>query len=324
MRVRKSLALAVKVIASAGLLSLAVRDIDWAAAGDALRDLDPTWVLLAPVVMLLAQLVSGIRWHLLLHAHGVDIPLRRSVALTLVSSFFNSGLPSTFGGDAARVYYAAKNGGALPEVAATTLLDRFAGLTCVTLAALMVTTVSDLSGTFGPVWRGVCLTLSIGVLVAFVGLALINHVPRPKFLAGTLGPATNWKVVLLKALAGIAAIRFSVGATALATLLSAPVFVLNGIALGIISGANGGTATLGIAQGVAVAAPMILLSSVPISFAGWGVREAFLVQLFPLLGLPAEDGLITSVLFGLTVFAGSVPGLVVWLGIQRSAASVTP
>ena len=217
MRVRKSLALAVKVIASAGLLSLAVRDIDWAAAGDALRDLDPTWVLLAPVVMLLAQLVSGIRWHLLLHAHGVDIPLRRSVALTLVSSFFNSGLPSTFGGDAARVYYAAKNGGALPEVAATTLLDRFAGLTCVTLAALMVTTVSDLSGTFGPVWRGVCLTLSIGVLVAFVGLALINHVPRPKFLAGTLGPATNWKVVLLKALAGIAAIRFSVGATALAT-----------------------------------------------------------------------------------------------------------
>ena len=52
MRVRKSLALAVKVIASAGLLSLAVRDIDWAAAGTALRDLNLTWVLLAPVVML--------------------------------------------------------------------------------------------------------------------------------------------------------------------------------------------------------------------------------------------------------------------------------
>lgn len=313
----KVLAFAAKVAASGGLLWLAVRNIDFGAAWRALGEVDPRLVALAPVLVFVVEVVSGMRWHMLLRAHGVDIGMRRAVALTLVSNFFNSGLPSTLGGDAVRVYCATKGGATLPAVTATTLLDRFAGMACVTLATLAVTTTGSLADVFGPLWQEFAVALTVPVVAGFAVLAAINYVPRPKSWAAPRAAGTGWKGAVVETLLAIAGLRVSVGATAVATALSVVVFGLLGLALAAISAATGEAGALGVARGIAIAAPMILASSVPISFGGWGVREVLLVQLFPQLGLPAEAGLITSVLYGLSVSAGSAPGLLVWLAIQR-------
>ena len=56
-------------------------------------------------------------------------------------------------------------------------------------------------------------------------------------------------------------------------------------------------------------APLSFLGmSLPISFGGWGVREAITATQYATLGYSAEDGTVVSILYGLTGFLGSIPG----------------
>ena len=56
--------------------------------------------------------------------------------------------------------------------------------------------------------------------------------------------------------------------------------------------------------------PLTLLSMLlPVSIGGWGLREAAAAALWPLVGLSAEAGVATSILYGLLSLAGSLPAL---------------
>ena len=59
--------------------------------------------------------------------------------------------------------------------------------------------------------------------------------------------------------------------------------------------------------------PVMLIVTVPISIAGWGVRETALVLAFFYAGLPESDGLLVSVLIGAAMFAVGIIGGLVWL-----------
>jgi hypothetical protein len=58
---------------------------------------------------------------------------------------------------------------------------------------------------------------------------------------------------------------------------------------------------------------VVLIATVPISIAGWGVRESALVLAFSYAGLPGADGLIIAVLLGLALAAVGIAGGAVWL-----------
>ncbi len=56
----------------------------------------------------------------------------------------------------------------------------------------------------------------------------------------------------------------------------------------------------------------------PISIAGWGVREATMMVAFGYAGLAPADGLIVSLFYGITQFAvGALGGLVWILGSEK-------
>jgi hypothetical protein len=59
--------------------------------------------------------------------------------------------------------------------------------------------------------------------------------------------------------------------------------------------------------------PVMLIVTIPISIAGWGVRESALVLAFSYAGLPESDGLLVSVLMGGAMFAVGILGGLVWL-----------
>jgi hypothetical protein len=55
--------------------------------------------------------------------------------------------------------------------------------------------------------------------------------------------------------------------------------------------------------------PLLLLAMVmPVTVSGWGVREGVAAILWPLVGLPAEQGVALSVGYGAAVFLVSLPG----------------
>ena len=70
---------------------------------------------------------------------------------------------------------------------------------------------------------------------------------------------------------------------------------------------------IGIDDLIAASTIVMFAASVPISFAGWGVRESALVMAFSYAGLPAADGLVVSVLLGAVMFATGLIGGGVWL-----------
>ena len=56
--------------------------------------------------------------------------------------------------------------------------------------------------------------------------------------------------------------------------------------------------------------PAVLLSmAIPVTVAGWGIREAAAAGLFSLAGFSAADGVAASVAYGLAILTGSLPGL---------------
>ena len=55
--------------------------------------------------------------------------------------------------------------------------------------------------------------------------------------------------------------------------------------------------------------PWSLVATIPISIAGWGVREGAMMTVFAYAGLLDADGLIVSILYGVGLFAvGAVGG----------------
>jgi len=57
-----------------------------------------------------------------------------------------------------------------------------------------------------------------------------------------------------------------------------------------------------------VTPPVVLLSAVPISIAGWGVREGVMVASLSMIGVTSENALAISVLLGFTMLANGLLG----------------
>lgn len=68
----------------------------------------------------------------------------------------------------------------------------------------------------------------------------------------------------------------------------------------------------------------MLLSMVPISLGGWGVREAAMVWLFGAVGIHSQEAVSISILFGLATTAAGLPGGLLWLLDRRSDSASSP
>ena len=74
---------------------------------------------------------------------------------------------------------------------------------------------------------------------------------------------------------------------------------------------------IGVLQILSVVPASMLLSNIPISVAGWGVREAAMVSAMALIGIEAQHAVSISILFGLAQLVASLPGAIVWWIFHR-------
>ena len=71
--------------------------------------------------------------------------------------------------------------------------------------------------------------------------------------------------------------------------------------------------------------PVMLITMLPISIAGWGVREATMGLAFGYAGLMASEGVNISLLYGAVSFiVGAVGGLVWILSAEKAARGTAP
>ena len=93
--------------------------------------------------------------------------------------------------------------------------------------------------------------------------------------------------------------------------LSVVVLALTGATTAMLARALG--MNVGLLECVVLMPLVVLMMMIPISIAGWGVRELAMVTAFGYVQLDPTDALTLSLAFGLATLASGLPGGVLWL-----------
>lgn len=297
-----------KLAVSAFLIWLAFRG--WNSAGVFHQILTINrWALVAAIVCVGALIpLLVVRWEAILAGLGRRCRFGALFPISMMSAFFGQTLPSTTGGDVMRVWLAYRAGLSGRLAFSSTLIDRVIGvlvnLLFVTagLPWLVRLVSSDL------IWRAILATLALAYAAIVVAMFL-DFVPLPlrrlKPVAAIADLASDLRLVLLKPSTAMAPLAFSV-VNQIGTIVA--VFIL---AKGLGIGVN--------VWLLALIVPLsTLVQAVPISIAGWGIRENFYVLAFSQIGVPSPDALALSVLYGAVVLVTSLPGGFIWLARRHA------
>lgn len=300
-----------------GLLWFMATKIDISHAGG-LISRAPTVLLLAAVTALVATTpINALRWRAFL-APGPPLPTTFTLLkILLVGIFFNQVLPSGIGGDAVRAWRCRILGIRLGAAVRSILLERASGYSV--YVALYAVGLPRLLQAIADSRQRHALLLVLVVCVAGLAALLvldklpgaISRIPLMAWLAelavaGRRFCADPWRLA-----ANLILSASSVGLTVFG-------FKLAGDAVGV---------HLAYSTWLVVVPPIALIQLVPISLAGWGVREVVLVTLLGAFGIPPANALAASLLFGLCQIAIALPGGLVWLGgwdVAPTAADVEP
>ena len=264
----------------------------------------PAAAVLTAIGLLLAQtVVLSLRWAILARIVGAPLTTGRAIAAGYVGLFFNQVLPTSLGGDAIRAWECHRGGANLGASVRSVVLDRITGVVVLALSSVGAALIVGREVIGDAAWLAMLAAAGV-VVFAVAVISVADRVRLPAYLrkrlAGALQIAADLRAVLLipRALAPPAALSFASAATAAVAMLV--------LARGIGVGAPG-------PQVFALCFPIFLVMVVPISLAGWGLREGAAILLLGRIGVSAEDALATSVAFGLALAVSSLPGAVLWL-----------
>ena len=305
---------ALKLAVSVGLLAWLLRSMDTAALAGLLARL-PLWSIVTALGLLIVQpAVLALRWWLVMIAIEAPIRFGSILPLTFMGVFFNQVLPTSFGGDAVRIWQARRLGIDLDAAVVGVLLERISGVFGLVLLTALGVWYLGAAIDDSAVRLGLLAALPLAVLGIAV-LASLDRLPD------------NWRhLPVLKDLVRLA--RDS-RRTFLAPRTALPLLLLSVLshvlAAGTIYGfAQGLQLGLPLSTCVALFSAVILVTTIPISFAGWGLREGAMVTLFAFAGVGADTALALSLAFGVVFLAASLPGCILWLTWRRAPSSGKP
>jgi len=292
----------VQVGISLALIWWALNQVDLGAARSRMETASVPLLLAAFMVLLFQVYLASRRWQRVNGALGFSGSLGWHWRVFMVSLFFGQLLPSTIGGDAYRMWGVARHGrygfraGFLSVVC-----DRALGLGCLLMMIVAGLPLLALSIGTGEAFWGVTF-VALGGLAAMIFVIVYGKVPFGlsflKIAEALMAPAGALKKLL--SARSEAAIQLKLGCAI--QLMSILAFWLLAAALSV---------SFSLVEALAIVPAVILLSILPISVAGWGVREGAMLAAFALLSRPAEDAVVLSISFGLaSLFVGLLGGLI--------------
>ena len=310
-RMKNLLSLVAKAAVSALLLWLMLRNQDWADVVGRLRSISVLALGEALLLIYFGTSLSAARWWLILAAVNYRLPIRDLLRYVFVGFFFNQALPSTVGGDAMRILLGTRAGLPVDVAFRSVLAERLIGL--FVLLLLSLAGLPRIMRHFDMDYRAWLLAgVIVGGLVAMAaGLFLIN-------VSGWLRRFRVGRLV------------HNIARDVIAVLIRRHSFVLIAV-ISLVGQVSGCLAIWAIARGLGaeldpfhtlLVVPIVfVLLMVPVSIAGWGLREQMLVIGLGVVGVAQGDALLTSLLYGLVNLFGSLVGGALWLfgGSRREA-----
>ncbi len=257
------------------------------------------------LTLLIVQVgVTMVRWQIALR--GIDGWLNHSDAFRYIymGIFFSQTLPSSVGGDAVRMYKGYKRGLTLSQSINGVMLDRVATVLALAfLVAVMTPFIWSRTGDMALVLP--FLAIALGGVAGLCLLMLLDRLPAA---------LQKWRVVRgLGQLATDTRRLFLTPRYSLPLLLVSVIGHINVSAAVYFFAKAMGLHGIGLADCIALFPPVLLLTTIPISVAGWGVREAAMVAAFAFIGVADADAFSLSLIFGVAVVVSSLPGGLIFL-----------
>jgi uncharacterized protein (TIRG00374 family) len=309
----KRLALAIQCLVTAALLALVFRNFDWGVFRAAFSRV-PAWFYFASFGVLAAgQALYVFKWGLVLGAMGRRVRYWQLAEQYLLGTFFNTFLPTMIGGDAARVYYLGRQEG-YTTVATSVLVDRGLGFLSMASWGTALIWWLDITTPAFIVARLVLTVLCSALVAALVATLTFRLAPVVALLRRGSMTAPVAQILELVRKRGRSLRRRPD--------VIAAVFVAG--FLYFLPFGWSYQAYFRLAAGLAVPyAPILLvliaigvLSNIPISVNGIGLREQLHYLLFASLGVPKELSVGVSVIVFSQFLILSVIGGVLWLRLR--------
>lgn len=311
---RQFVLLAIRILVSLALLYLALRGINFAGIGARLSQINLLWIGLAVLVTIFQVLLGALRWRELSALCRAPLTDLQAFRYNMIGSFFNQTLPSSIGGDAVRLWLVNRTGAGWRAATYSILTDRAVGL--IALALIIVASLPWSYGMIGDSKGRLALVfVDFAALLGGLGFLLLGHLHW-----GWL--KNSWPTKHIHTCSIIAnQVIFSRQSGPKIAVLSLSIHVL---AVVIAWCAVRSIAAPGsFEQLFMLTPPIMLITMMPISIAGWGVREATMMVAFGYAGLAQTDGTVVSILFGAVYFIVGALGGLVWIFSAEKAADGT-
>jgi uncharacterized membrane protein YbhN (UPF0104 family) len=273
------------------------------------------WFALAWAILGVSLVVGAVRFRGLLRGAGLDIGLPRLFRAYLVATFFNLVLPGAILGDVYRFWDARRDSGEGGRVLGIVVLERVLSLAALgSIALLVAPVIPSVSDDRGLLWLlvaagGGFMAVSFGVLLSPVNRLFARITSSLSFLPGGISDA------------GLRALD------AVDTVASKPRLVASAYGWSLVNQGLPVAALVVLAVPLgalvpwywfAVIVPFVtLVSLLPISIGGTGVRELLFVSLFGAVGMRPEAALALSLSVLAAALAWGLVGLALFATGRR-------
>lgn len=299
-----------KIIISLGLILFLLSRIDLNTLASVLVQAKPGWVTITVLLFIGSILLRTLRWQVLVRARGMQVSFWQLSRWYYIGAFFNTLLPTGFGGDVVKSVYLANEVDDAGGAVGTVVLDRFLGILVLLGIGALATPFSRAS--ISPWVLGFIVLAFAGTLLGFWGLRrrtwlrwIRDHILRlfPHDL--------RHRMLCMQSLRSLYdALQDYDNRTLARAMVVSLIFNLLWILINI---------TAGVAVGVQaslldylVFVPLVSLALLIPSIGGIGVRELSYVGLFTQIGAAPEAAMAMSLIIYLaTVITGLLGGL--WL-----------
>ncbi len=305
---KKWVLITLKAAVSGGLLWYVFHkfDVDLATVFQKARHIDLIMLTFALFALCFQACLGGLRWRAVAIAIGAPLTFWNSLRLFYIGMFFNQALPGGTGGDAVRMYLGYRSGLTMRTAINGVMLERI--VVVIALVLMVDITQPFFSPEINPMqakiihFAALLLTaLAVGGLVVIM---ILDCIPERM---------QKWKIVR--------GLGYLAGDTR--RLFFNPRYGFEVLFWGLLTHINLSFVVFLLADGLALSVtffdcltlvpPVVLVTTIPISIGGWGVREQAIVTAFALVGVARGDAVTLSIMVGLCGLLISLPGGLVWL-----------
>ncbi len=145
--IKKSLNTFIKLIISFALVAFLINRIGISSIIGEISSVSIVWICFALIIFLMSHFIGSYQWWLLLRYEDIEITFLKAVGFYFVGLFFNNFLPSSLGGDIFRMFDINKYSRKGTSAASSVIIDRFMGffvLSCFAVLASPIIIIENL------------------------------------------------------------------------------------------------------------------------------------------------------------------------------------